>query len=122
MDDAERDPAQAALGAMKCAHAPYSGFRVGAAVVMEDGRVFTGCNVESASYGLTLCAERSALAAAVAALGGAAVAAAGAVRAVHLRTEADAPTPPCGACRQWLVELARGARVVSVAGGGRSAG
>lgn len=89
--------------------------------MMADGQVFTGCNVESASYGLTLCAERSALAAAVAALGGAAVAATGAVRAVHLRTEAEAPTPPCGACRQWLAELAQGARIVSVDAAGNSA-
>ncbi len=81
-----------------CAYAPYSGFRVGAAVVAEDERVFFGCNVENGSFGLSLCAERSALAAAVAA-------GARRVRAVVVVTEADPPATPCGACRQWMAEL-----------------
>jgi len=90
-----------AAGAMKAresAYAPYSGYRVGAAVVAEDDRVFFGCNVENASYGLSLCAERSAMAAAITA---------GAKRfaAVVVVTDADPPGTPCGACRQWMAEL-----------------
>ena len=80
------------------AYAPYSGYKVGAAVVGEDDRVFLGCNVENASYGLSLCAERSALAAAVAA--GVRL-----VKAVVVVTEANPPGTPCGACRQWMSEF-----------------
>ncbi|HEV2660419.1 MAG TPA: cytidine deaminase [Ktedonobacteraceae bacterium] len=86
------------------AHCPYSHFRVGAAVVA-GGQIFTGVNIEIASYGLTLCAERSALAAAVSA-------AAGPVTQVAVAC-IDAPQTaplgertPCGACRQWLADLA----------------
>lgn len=96
------------------AHAPYSRFRVGAAVLAEDGRVFVGCNVENASYGLALCAERAALAAAIAA---------GARRFLAIAVtcpDADPHTgaqgrAPCGACRQWMLELAPDA-VVSLDG------
>ena len=97
------------------ARAPYSDFRVGAAVVLRDGTTFVGCNVESASYGLTLCAERSALAAAVAAVGRPDVA------RVAIATGAEAPTPPCGACRQWIAEFAGGSTVVSTSGSGEVA-
>jgi cytidine deaminase len=78
------------------AHAPYSKYRVGAAVLDERGRVHVGCNVENASYGLTVCAERNAVAAAVAA-------GAKRIRAAAVTT-ADGGTP-CGACRQVLAEL-----------------
>jgi cytidine deaminase len=78
------------------AHAPYSRFRVGAAVVDERGRIHVGCNVENASYGLTVCAERNAVAAAVAA-------GAKRIRAVAVVTRDGAS--PCGACRQVLAEL-----------------
>jgi cytidine deaminase len=78
------------------AHAPYSKYRVGAAVLDERGRIHAGCNVENASYGLTVCAERNAVAAAVAA-------GAKRIRAVAVFTE-DVGTP-CGACRQVLMEL-----------------
>jgi cytidine deaminase len=78
------------------AHAPYSKFRVGAAVLDERGRIHVGCNVENASYGLTICAERNAVAAAVAA-------GARRIRAVAVFTENVAT--PCGACRQVLMEL-----------------
>jgi cytidine deaminase len=80
------------------AHAPYSRFAVGAAVVDDEGRVHVGCNVENASYGLTVCAERNAVAAAVAA-------GARAVRAVAVVTPTRPPGTPCGACRQVIAEL-----------------
>lgn len=80
------------------AYTPYSNFKVGAAVVGEDDRVFFGCNVENASYGLSLCAERSALASAVANC-------CKRVKAVVVVTGDSPPSTPCGACRQWINEL-----------------
>ncbi len=90
---------RAARDVRKNAYAPYSGYHVGAAIEAEDGRVFVGCNVENASYGLCLCAERSAIAAA---------AAAGARRFVAIVVATPGPHPgsPCGMCRQVMSEFA----------------
>jgi cytidine deaminase len=91
------------------AHAPYSGYAVGASVLGDDDRVFAGCNVENASFGLTLCAERAAMAAAVA--GGVR-----SVRAVVLVAGGSPPPAPCGACLQWLAELGSPDTAVVTAG------
>jgi cytidine deaminase len=88
-----------AFAAMERAYAPYSDFRVGAALVSTDGHIFAGCNVENSAYPAGICAERSALASAIAA----------GVRqfeALVIVTEAEEATPPCGMCRQALVEFA----------------
>lgn len=98
MDDAWHELERAAKSARDHAHAPYSGFSVGAAVRAADGSVFVGCNVENASYGATICAERAALAAAVAA-------GARELVALAIVTNGEEPTPPCGICRQFLFEL-----------------
>ena len=88
------------------AHAPYSGFRVGAAVISESGKIYVGCNVESASFGATLCAERAAIAHMIAA---------GERRVVAIAVFVDATEPamPCGICRQWISELGPHADVIT---------
>ena len=87
------------------AYAPYSGLRVGAAGLAADGRVITGCNVENASYGLTLCAECGLVSALHASGAGALhVAGAGALRAVAVVAGDGEPLLPCGRCRQLLLE------------------
>lgn len=84
--------------ARRMAYAPYSGFRVGAALLFEDGTTVCGCNVENASYGLSMCAERSAMVAAVAK---------GLKKPVAVAVSGEEGTfcPPCGACRQFLAEF-----------------
>jgi len=107
----------AARSARAAAYAPYSKFKVGAAVLDADGRVFGGCNVENASSSSGLCAEQSAVVTAVA--GGARR-----LRAVLVLTGAKAPTAPCGRCRQVLAEFAPrtggGIAVVMMTTGGKS--
>lgn len=88
------------------AYAPYSGYRVGAAILTTDGAVVTGCNVENVSYGLTLCAERAAVARAVAE-------GRRRFRAIAITTDGSAAIAPCGACRQVLAEFSPTMRVVS---------
>lgn len=87
-----------AMEARLKAHAPYSHFLVGAALEAEDGRVFTGCNVENATYGLSVCAERVAVWKAISE-------GARQFRRVAVAADTDVLTPPCGACRQILWEF-----------------
>lgn len=96
-----------AVAAQAVAYAPYSHFQVGAVVMTASGHVFTGCNVENASLGLTICAERAAICAAIAA---------GERDIVLVVVSTDAPTPaaPCGACRQVLHEFGPTMRVIAV--------
>jgi cytidine deaminase len=89
-----------AMTAAENAYAPYSRFRVGAAVLLEDGSTATGCNVENASYRLTTCAEQSAIAAAVTFHGPSTR-----IRAVAVANLNDAASQPCGACRQMILEF-----------------
>jgi cytidine deaminase len=97
---------RAARSAMKNAHAPYSKFRVGAAMLTTKGEVFTGCNVENASYGLTNCAERTAIFSAVAKLGSGMR-----IRAIAVVNDHGVPCSPCGACRQVIYEFGPEARI-----------
>lgn len=100
----------AARAAAERAYAPYSRFRVGAAVRARSGRVYAGCNVENASYGLAICAERSAVFQAVSA-------GEDAIEAVAVYTPTPTPTAPCGACRQVIAEFGPFARVLCVCDG-----
>ena len=97
---------QAAAQARLNAYAPYSGFKVGAAVLTGAGAIFTGCNVENASLGVTICAERAAVAAAIAA---------GQSDLIAIAIVADAPQPamPCGACRQVIAEFNPSIRIIA---------
>lgn len=113
--DPARGPQDAALvaaarKAAERAHAPYSGFAVGAAIACADGRIVTAANVENASYGLTICAERAAVVRALAE----------GVRefeAIAVACDTDDPVQPCGACRQFLAEFAPRLRVLAVGRG-----
>ena len=107
------DLVEAAKAAMGRAHCPYSKFHVGAALEAEDGTVYTGCNVENASYGSTICAERTAVVTAVAA---------GRKRFKRIAVASDArePVAPCGLCRQFLAEFGTALTVVSVGTGGKT--
>jgi cytidine deaminase len=98
---------EAALAARANAHAPFSNFKVGAAIEDETGRIFTGCNVENATYGLTICAERVAVFKALSE---------GARKFTRIAMAADTGvlTPPCGACRQILWEFCGDAELTLV--------
>ena len=113
ISDLDREALVAAAGeARERAYAPYSGFQVGAALLTDDGSRFTGANVENASYGLSMCAERTAVF----------HAAAQGVRrlqAVAVVASNDEPTWPCGACRQVLYEFGPDLVVISEGKGGR---
>ena len=108
-----REMQVAAEAAMKNAYCRYSKFRVGAAVLSDDGQIFAGCNVENASYGLTMCAERNAIFQAVAQ-------GVRKVKAVVIVTPTEKVTPPCGGCRQVINEFGPGAEIF-VFGSGKAA-
>jgi cytidine deaminase len=103
----------AALAARENAHAPYSKFRVGAALEDASGRVHTGCNIENATYGLTLCAERVAVFKAISE-------GAREFRRIAIAADTDTLTPPCGACRQILWEFCGDIEIVLVNPRGKS--
>lgn len=108
-DDALRD---AAFAAMENAYAPYSKFRVGAALRTSTGEIVTGCNVENAAYGEALCAERVAVSAAVAR----------GMREfdeIAIATESEDPAPPCGSCRQTMSEFAPDLKVIGYSKNGK---
>lgn len=90
-----------ARDARENAYAPYSGFRVGAAVMCNSGKVYTGCNVENASYGLSMCAERVAIYKAVSD-------GEKHIEAIAIVTDTDEPASPCGACLQIIAEFSQG--------------
>lgn len=104
----------AAFAAMENAYAPYSHFRVGAAVRAVTGEIITGCNVENAAYGEALCAERVAVAAAVAQ-------GSKSFDEIAIASESDEPSPPCGSCRQTMSEFAPDLIVTSYARNGKQA-
>ena len=101
------DLATVARAMLRNAYAPYSGFRVGAALETESGEVFSGCNVENASYGLTICAERAAAVKAVSA-------GHRRFRRLVVATEGDIAAPPCGACCQFVAEFGDDTMICSV--------
>jgi cytidine deaminase len=98
MESSNRKLIAEARKARRKAVAPFSGFKVGAAIETADGTIVTGCNVENATYGLTICAERVAMFKALSE-------GYRAFRRVAVVADSDAPTPPCGACRQILWEF-----------------
>jgi cytidine deaminase len=98
---------EAALEARDNAHAPFSKFKVGAAIEDDSGRIFTGCNVENATYGLTICAERVAVFKAISE-------GARKFKRIAVAADTDVLTPPCGACRQILWEFCGDAELTLV--------
>jgi cytidine deaminase len=108
LTSAERDRLiDEARRAMQHAYAPYSKFRVGAALLTMSGEIFAGCNVENASYGLTNCAERTAIFSAIAQTGPGMI-----IKAVAVVNDQEVPCSPCGACRQVIYEFGPDAIIV----------
>jgi len=101
------DLIEAALAARNHAHAPFSKFKVGAALEDDSGHVYTGCNIENATYGLTICAERVAVFKAISE-------GARTLRRIAVAADTEVLTPPCGACRQILWEFCGDVEVILV--------
>jgi|SRR5882762_7981283 cytidine deaminase len=108
-----KDLIEAAAAARSAAYAPYSKFAVGAAVLTKSGKIFSGCNVENISLGLTICAERSAIAAAV-------TAGTRDLIMIAVVTESKNPAVPCGACRQVMSEFNPRMKIVAATTNGKS--
>lgn len=106
--------AVAAAAACENAYRPYSNFSVGAAVLTRDGEVFSGCNVENASYGLTICAERNAIFSTITQRGSVDIV------AVYIVSDPDVPAAPCGACLQVVAEFGPQAQISFVTDAGRT--
>ena len=102
-----------AIKAKNFAHAPYSNFRVGAILVTENNKVYTGCNIEISTFGLTLCAERVAIFKAISE-------GEKKFKSIFIATDSDKFTPPCGACRQVLWELGGDIEVIMINNSGNS--
>ncbi|WP_295905973.1 cytidine deaminase [uncultured Bdellovibrio sp.] len=109
MTETQKKLFDAASDAQKRAHAPYSNALIGAAVLMSDGRIFSGCNVENASFGGTVCAERVAIFKAVS------EGAPKQIKEVLVVSDAEKPWPPCGFCRQVIAEFANEQTVIHTA-------
>lgn len=105
LNAAQKKLVKKALEARKKAYAPYSNFRVGSAIEAADGKIFVGCNVEDAAYSTTCCAERVALFSAVSA-------GKRKFKRIAVASDADGACPPCGTCRQALMEFARDMEVI----------
>ena len=107
MRNEDQELIEAAKGAAARAYAPYSGYSVGAAVRTTSGSIYTGCNIENASYSLTVCAERNAIAAAI--MNGEKN-----FTSIAIFVDTDVSFPPCGACRQVLSEFSPGMKIIYV--------
>lgn len=109
MNETQKKLFEAACHVQRKAHAPYSGALIGAAVLMGDGQIFTGCNVENASYGGTVCAERVAIFKAVS------EGAQKLIKEILVVSDAEKPWPPCGFCRQVIAEFANEHTIIHTA-------
>ena len=101
---------ETATKALESAYAPYSQFRVGAAVLISTGKIFAGCNVENASYGLSMCAERNAIANAIIGEGKDTIS----IKAIAVTNSKQVSCSPCGACRQVIWEFGQNAEVIFI--------
>jgi cytidine deaminase len=111
-DERDDELARLAVETLQHAYSPYSNVRVGAALLAEDGRIFTGCNVENASFGMTWCAERTAVVKAVSE-------GARSFRTIAIATSTPKALMPCGACRQVLFEFAPHLRLLVIGADGK---
>lgn len=104
-EEIKQELINAAIDVRNESYSPYSNFAVGAAVLFQSGEMFTGCNVENASYGLAICAERSAICSGVAA---------GHRKILAVAIAATPLAPPCGACRQFIAEFGKDVEIISI--------